>query len=113
MMGYGMDMFFSPYSYMGQGNMGPFFGIGNGNGIGSFVTYQCMNEWFDMCKRMTGANPDFQYDKFTKHLVLIPEPKACGRQHRLQGGHDDRDPARGPHGRRDRRGGAVLLLRHE
>ena len=82
MMGYGMDMFFSPYSYMGQGNMGPFFGIGNGNGIGSFVTYQCMNEWFDMAKRMTGSNPDFQYDKFTKHLVLIPEPKACGRQHR-------------------------------
>ena len=83
MMGYGMDMFFSPYSYMGQGAVGPFFGIGNGNGVGSFVTYQCMNEWFDCAKRMCGSNPDFQYDKFTKHLILMPEPKASmGKAHR-------------------------------
>jgi len=82
MMGYGMDMFFSPYSYMGQGAVGPFFGMGNGNAVGSFTTYQCMNEWFDMVQRMCGSNPDFQYDKGTKMLRLMPEPKCAGKSHR-------------------------------
>ena len=35
------------------------------------------------------------------------------RQARLRGRHDDRDPARGAHRRRDRQGGGVLLLRHQ
>ena len=83
MMGFGMDMFFSPYSYMGQGALGPFFGMGNGNAIGSFTTFQCMNEWFDMVQRMCGSNPSFQYDKFTKMLTLMPEPKCAGNGHRF------------------------------
>lgn len=83
MMGYGMDMFFSPYSYMGQGAVGPFFGMGNGNAVGSFVTYQCMNEWFDMVKRMCGSNPDFQYDKTSRKLHLMPEPQCAGKSHRF------------------------------
>jgi len=33
-----------------------------------------------MAERLTGSNPDFVYDKFTKILKLMPEP----RQH----GHD-------------------------
>ena len=78
MMGYGMDMFFSPYAFFGQGGFSPFFGSGNANMVGSWVTWQNMNEFFDLAKRMTGSNPDFQYNRFTKILTLIPEPHDAG-----------------------------------
>ena len=39
--------------------------------------------------------------------------KKAGHEGRVPDRHDDRDPARRPDGRRDRRGGRVLLLRHE
>ena len=83
MMGYGMDMFFSPYAYFGQGTgFGPMWGMGNGNSVGSWVSWQCMNEFMDLTKRMTGSNPDYQYDKNTKHLKLFPEPRCSEQQHR-------------------------------
>lgn len=82
MMGYGMDMFFSPYAYFGQGaGFGPMFGMGNGNSVGSWTTWQCMNEFFDLTKRMCGSNPDYVYDRVTKRLKIMPEPKCGGKQH--------------------------------
>ena len=39
--------------------------------------------------------------------------KKAGIQGQVHGGHDDRDAPRRPAGRQDRRGGRVLLLRHE
>lgn len=83
MMGYGMDMFFSPYAYFGQGvGFGPMWGGGNGNSVGSWTTWQNMNEFFELCKRMTGSNPDYAYDFHTKRLKLMPEPRCCGHEHR-------------------------------
>lgn len=68
------DMFFGMYAFMGQGAGGPMFGMGEGNYVGSWVTYHNLHEFFDLSKRMTGNNPDFQYDKVTKRLVLFPQP---------------------------------------
>lgn len=78
MMGYGMDMFFSPYAFFGQGGFSPFFGSGNANMVGSWVTWQNMNEFFDLSKRMMGSNPDWNYNRFTKMLTLMPEPHDIG-----------------------------------
>lgn len=80
-MGIGMDMFFSPYAFFGQGGMGasPFFNQANVSPTGSWITYQNAMEWYKLAKRMTGSNPDFQYDKTTQYLKLFPEPR-CGNQ---------------------------------
>ena len=80
-MGMGMDMFFSPYAFFGQGGMGasPFFNQANVSPTGSWITYQNAMEWYKLAKRMTGSNPDFQYDKSTRYLQLFPEPR-CGNQ---------------------------------
>ena len=79
LMGQGMDMFFSPYAFFGQG-MGstPLFGMNGTSAVGSWVLYHNMHEWFELSRRMCGSNPDFQYDKFTQHLTLFPEPPANG-----------------------------------
>ena len=70
------DMFFGPYAFMGQGQGGPMFGLGNGNAVGSWVTYHNVIEWFHLTERMMGSNPDFFYDKTTQFLKLMPEPHA-------------------------------------
>lgn len=83
-MGVGMDIFFSPYSFFGQGGLGasPFFGQNNVSPSGSWVTYQNAVEWWKLAQRMTGSNPDFQYNKATQRLILMPEPR-CGGDHIL------------------------------
>lgn len=76
------DMFFGPYAYFGQGASGlgsPMFGFGSGNPVGGWVTFHGVMEFFDLCKRMTGSNPDWSYDRRTKILVLMPEPRCLDR----------------------------------
>lgn len=68
------DMFFGPYSFFGQGQGFPFFNNSMGNYVGAWTTYQCMTEFFQLSKEMMGNNPDFNYDKVTRHLKLMPEP---------------------------------------
>lgn len=82
-MGAGMDMFFSPYAYFGQGaGFGPLFGMGNGNSVGTWTTWHNANEFMDLCKRMTGSNPDWLLDRVTHYLKIMPEPKCAGKTHR-------------------------------
>ena len=69
------DMFFGPYAFFGQGTGFPFFQQGAGNYVGAWTTYHNVVEFFNLSKEMMGNNPDFQYDKFTKRLVLMPEPR--------------------------------------
>ena len=69
------DTFFGMYACMGQGIGGPMFGMGRGDYVGSWVTYHNLHEFFDLSKRMTGNNPNFQYHRETKRLVLFPEPR--------------------------------------
>lgn len=71
------DMFFSPYAYFGQGQNFPFFNNNgfSGNWVGSWVTYHGITEFFNLTKEMCGNNPDFEYDKTTKRLKLMPEPR--------------------------------------
>lgn len=71
------DMFFGPYAFFGQGPGSPMFGLGNGNWVGSWVSYHGIHEFFDLTKRMLGTQPDWQYDKNTKILKLMPEPRGC------------------------------------
>lgn len=71
----GGDIFWSPYAYLGQGNgIYPFHNASNLPTMGGWVTWHAVNEFFDMSKRLTGSNPDFQYDKGTQMLRLMPEP---------------------------------------
>lgn len=83
MFGVGIDPFFSPYTFFGQGNYSPMFGMGNGNSVGSFTTWQNLNEFFDLAKRMTGSNQDWQYNRVTKRLKIMPEPRCGGKSHRF------------------------------
>lgn len=73
--GFGQDMFFGAYAFMGQGQGSPFFGYGSGNTVGAWTTYHACHEYFDLTKRMLGSGPDWQYDRYTKHLRLMPEPR--------------------------------------
>ena len=75
----GNDMFFGPYAFFGQGVGSPAFGLGSQSYVGTWTTYHNIHEWFDVAKRMMGSNPDWQYDKFTKILKLMPEPIHYGR----------------------------------
>lgn len=77
------DMFFGPYSFFGQGQGFPFFNQGMGNYVGAWTTFQCMNEFFQLSKQMTGNNPDFTYDKETGLFRLLPEPQSRGDQYIL------------------------------
>lgn len=71
----GGDLFWSPYSFMGQGQGAfPFNNRGNLPSMGGWVTWHAVNEYMDLVKRCTGSNPDFQYDKDTGYLKLMPEP---------------------------------------
>ena len=69
------DLFWGPYAFLGQGGGYPFFNSNGTNFTGSWVTWHAVNEFFDLTKRMTGSNPTWTYDKNTKHLVLMPEPR--------------------------------------
>lgn len=71
----GADMFYSPYAFFGQGVGSPAFGLGNQSYVGTWTTYHNIHEWFDVAKRMMGSNPDWQYNKDTKILKLMPEPR--------------------------------------
>lgn len=82
MLGMYGDQFFGPYAYFGQSGSGlgsPMFGFGSGSPVGGWVTYHNMMEFFDLCKRMTGSNPDWSFDQRTGILVLMPEPKCLAR----------------------------------
>ena len=71
------DIFFGPQAwFMGNGGY-PFFGS-RGNFAGSFTTYHNLHEFFELTNRMTGSNPDWQYDKATKIFKMFPEPKGAG-----------------------------------
>jgi hypothetical protein len=70
------DLFWGPYAFLGQGGGYPFFNSNGTNFTGSWVTWHAVNEFFELSKRMTGSNPDFQYHKETKLLQLMPEPSA-------------------------------------
>ncbi|MEG0153565.1 MAG: hypothetical protein RR744_10420, partial [Cellulosilyticaceae bacterium] len=72
------DTFFGPQAwFMGNGGY-PFFGS-RGNFSGSFTTYHNLHEFFDVTKRMTGSNPSWTYNKRTKTLRIMPEPKGAGQ----------------------------------
>lgn len=77
-MGMANDMFFGPYAFFGQGVGSPMFGLGGGNWVGAWTTYHGIHEFFDLTKRMLGTSPDWQYDKETKYLKLMPEPRFHG-----------------------------------
>lgn len=55
----------------------PFFGSG-GMGAGNWVTYHAACEWMELSRRMVGGMT-FQYNRFTKKLVLTPEPTDLDR----------------------------------
>jgi hypothetical protein len=48
--------------------------MGCQNSVGTWTTYHMIHEWFDLAKRMLGSNPDWQYNKSTKILRIMPEP---------------------------------------
>lgn len=55
-------------------------GIGNTNGFGwnwggGFVSYQCAQEFLQLAHKMTGMNPDFQFDHLHQRLFIYPEPR--------------------------------------
>jgi hypothetical protein len=76
MMSMNSDLFWGPFAFLGQGQGGgfPFFNAAGGTFTGNWTTWHTVNEFFELSKRMTGSNPDFQYDKETKYLTLMPEP---------------------------------------
>ena len=70
------DIFFgAPQFFIGGGGY-PFFGNGC-QWAGSFTSYHNLHEFFDLTKRMTGSNPDWNYDVATKTLKLYPEPRCA------------------------------------
>ena len=55
-------------------------GIGNTNGYGwnwggGFVSYQCAQEFLQTAHKLTGMNPDFQFDRLHQRLRIYPEPQ--------------------------------------
>ena len=72
------DMFFGMYAYMGQGQGSPMFNMGNQNPVGMWTLWHNAHEFYDLSKKMCGSNPNFQWDKVTQHLRLIPEPRFKG-----------------------------------
>lgn len=47
---------------------------GSGNLAGSFITFHNFVEFKKMAQRLMSSEPDWQYNKVAKRLVLIPEP---------------------------------------
>lgn len=61
--------------------------IGNTNGFGwnwtgGFVTYQCAQEFLQLAYKMSGMNPDFQFDHLHQRLILYPEPRRFKSKYR-------------------------------
>lgn len=75
-MGMGGDLFFSPYTFLQSNNIYPMnTRVGNAPSVGSWVTWQSVIEFMDLTHKMCGSMPDFQYDKSSKYLTLMPEPR--------------------------------------
>ena len=83
------DPFFG-FNAMLNGGNGTSFGFGGGvlggsgygttNGFGwnwggGFVSYQCAQEFLQLAYKMTGMNPDFNFDHLHQRLFLYPEPR--------------------------------------
>jgi len=51
--------------------------------MGNWVTWHAVSEFFDLTKKMTGSNPDFQYDKDTGFMKLMPEPRCKSGNHMM------------------------------
>ena len=73
------DMFFGWPAFM-NGQLGgmPYFGNANNfgnNWVGGFITYHNFHEFAELSRRMAGSNPDWSYNRKTKKLLLIPEPR--------------------------------------
>lgn len=49
--------------------------FGSGNLSGSFVTYHNFIEFRKMAQRVLATQPDWQYNRAAKRIVLIPEPR--------------------------------------
>lgn len=57
-------------------------GIGNSNGFGwnwggGFVSYQCAQEFLQTAHKLTGLNPDFNFDHMHQRLFIYPAPRKC------------------------------------
>ena len=50
---------------------------GSGNLAGSFVTFHNFVEFKKMAQRVLSTQPDWHYDRVSKRLILIPEPRNC------------------------------------
>ena len=72
------DMFFGMYAYMGQGQGSPMYGMGNANPVGMWTLYHNAHEFYDLSRKMTGSAPDWEWNKITQHLRLMPEPHTHG-----------------------------------
>ena len=68
------DIFWGGYAWMGQNGGYPFFNTSTQSFVGCWTTYHNMHEFFELSRRMSGSMPDWQYDKTTKYLRLMPEP---------------------------------------
>ncbi len=83
MLGMNNDIFWGyPNFIMGNGGGYPFLN-GQGNFVGAWTTWHNLNEFFELTRRMTGSNPQFRYDKTTKKLYLMPEPRKNDKMHRF------------------------------
>lgn len=49
--------------------------FGSGNMAGSFITYHNFIEFRKMAQRVLSTQPDWQYNRAARRLVLIPEPR--------------------------------------
>lgn len=80
----GNDVFFGFPAFM-NGAMGgmPFFGnSANGtNWAGGWITYHNFVEFAELSRRMTGSNPDFDFNEKHQFLKLYPEPRLCHHVH--------------------------------
>ena len=84
MFGYAMgDPFFAWGAMNGNfgmyGNYGMYGMFGNYTGsgfnfVGGLTTAHLAHEFLEACHRITGSNPDFDYDRLHKRLRLYPEP---------------------------------------
>ena len=71
-------MFFGMYAYIGQGQGSPMYGMGNANPVGMWTLYHNAHEFYDLSRKMTGSAPDWEWNKITQHLRLMPEPHTHG-----------------------------------
>lgn len=62
---------------------------GSGNLAGSFITFHNFVEFKKMTQRLLSTQPDWQYNRAAKRLVLIPEPRNCGHMFGPPPYHDE------------------------